>query len=509
MSANTNRIAKNTLLLYVRMIIVMLVSLYTSRLVLQALGVDDFGLFGVVGGVVGLLTFFNRTMEKSTQRFLNISMVEGKESLGSIFASSITVHLLMVGVFFALSESIGLWFLNTKVNIPEGRELAANMVYQTTVLTLCTSFMTLPYSAAVIAFERMSFFAIISIVDAFLKLCIAWFLLANSCDRLILYGFLILAMTLLNFAMYFFYCRFKYSVLKFRLSLDINNFKRIFSFVGWTLVGQSAIVGCNQGNVVLVNMFHSVVANAAMTVGNQVNHAILGLTTNFQTAFNPQITKSYAAKDFTYLKSLVYTTSKFSYCILLVVALPIAFNIDTVLNLWLKEVPLMSNEFAVLFLVNGMLNALSSPFNFTVLSSENIKNFQIITAILYLLDIPITFLIFSMGFPPTAVLWVKIGVMIAIVFVRIRFASSVVPNISLISYIHEILLPLSFTSFISISLAFGLNSRIDVFYERLMYTILIEAICILLIWFICFKANERTTILKMIKSKTKKYVTKK
>ena len=491
------------------MIIVMLVSLYTSRVVLQALGIDDFGLFSVVGGVVGLLTFFNRTMEKSTQRFLNISMVESEDSLGNIFASCITVHLMMVLVFFLLSETLGLWFLNEKVNIPEGREFAANMIYQTTILTLCTSFMTLPYSAAVIAFERMSFFAIVSIVDSFLKLCIAWMLLVNSGDRLILYGFLILTMTLLNFVLYFFYCRYKHSVLKFSLSFNKNNFKRIFSFVSWTLVGQSAIVGCNQGNVVLVNMFHSVVANAAMTVGNQVNHAILGLTTNFQTAFNPQITKSYAAKEFSYLKSLVYTTSKFSYCILIVVALPIAFNIDMVLNLWLRDVPNMSNEFAVLFIVNGLLNALSAPFNFTVLSSENIKNFQITTALLYLLDIPVTYILFSMGYPPTAVLWVKICVMVSIVFVRIKYASLVVPNITIISYVLEILLPLTITSFILISLALFLNSRIDVLYERLILTFFIEMLCITLVWFVCFKSNERSTILKMIKLKQKKYVAKK
>ena len=479
------------------MIFVMLVGLYTSRVVLQALGIDDFGLFNVVGGVVGLLTFFNRTMEKSTQRFLNIAMVKGdEEGLGAIFASSVTVHLLIAGLFLLMGETVGLWFLNEKVNIPEGRELAAIIVYQATVLSVCATFISLPYSAAVIAYERMTFFAVVSIVDVILKLCIAWLLLLHTGDRLALYGVLLLLMNIFNALMFYVYCKRKHPVLKFRLSFNKENFEKIFSFVSWTLVGQFSVVGCNQGNVLLVNMFYSLAANAAMSVGNQVNNAIVSLTTNFQTAFNPQITKSYANGDYVYLKSLVYSTSKISYCILFVVALPIAFNIDWILDLWLTEVPDLSNAFAILFMVNGIINALSMPFNFTVLSSDNIRNFQIATAIVFLADIPITYFLFTIGMPPTTVLWVKIAVITVILFVRIYYASKVVPTINFISYGRSTLLPLLIMTTIIIGMANLLNTIASTISLRTMYSLVLELICFALIWFMCFKKTERDTILK-------------
>ena len=501
MGNNTKRIAKNTLVLYVRMIFVMLVSLYTSRVVLQALGVDDFGLFNVVGGVVGLLTFFNRTMEKSTQRFLNISMVEGDDSLGSIFASCITVHIIIAISFLIVGETVGLWFLNTKINIPEGRELAANIVYQATVFSLCTTFMSLPYSATVIAYEKMTFFAVVSIVDSVLKLGIAWLLLVCSTDRLVLYGILLLLMNILNLGMFVLYCRKKYPVLKFRLSFSKNNFKKIFGFVSWTLVGQFAVVGCNQGNVVLVNMFHSLIANAAMSVGNQVNHAIASLTTNFQTAFNPQITKSFAEKDYSYLKSLVYTTSKISFCILFVVALPIAFNIDWVLDVWLDTVPEFSNTFAVLFIVNGIINAISMPFNFTVLSSGNIRNFQIATAIIFLLDLPVTYVLFSLGMPATTVLWVKIGVITIMCFVRVYYASTVVDAIKIGAVCKDVLLPMFITAGITLLSCYFANMYADSQSVRFIYTLLVELVCVVMIWFVCLRKSERASLVNLIRSR--------
>lgn len=501
-SDNSKRIAKNTIILYIRMIFVMLVSLYTSRVVLQALGVDDFGLFNVVGGVVGLLTFFNRTMEKSTQRFLNIAMVKGNDGeLGDIFASSVTVHLLIAGLFLLMGETIGLWFLNAKVNIPEGRELAANIVYQATLLSVCATFISLPYSAAVIAYEKMTFFAVVSLVEVILKLGIAWLLLMHEGDRLSLYGVLLLLTNILNAFMFFAYCKKKYPILKFRLSLNRENFKKIFGFVSWTLVGQFSVVGCNQGNVLLVNMFYSLAANAAMSVGNHVNNAIVSLTTNFQTAFNPQITKSYADGDYGYLKALVYSTSKISYCILFVVALPIAFNVDWILDLWLKEVPVLSNAFAILFMINGIINALSMPFNFTVLSSDNIRNFQLATATVFLADIPITYFLFSIGMPPTTVLWVKIAVITAILFVRIYYASKVVPTIDLLSYGRSTLLPLLIMTVLVIGLAFILNNIASTILLRILYSLVIELFCFVLIWFMCFKKSERETILKKINIK--------
>lgn len=497
-SSNTKRIAKNTIVLYVRMIVVMLLSLYTSRLILQALGVDDFGLYSVVGGVVGFLTFFKGTMNKSTQRFLNTSMVKGDGALSGIFASSITIHLLIVIVFLVLGETVGLWFLNSKIQIPEGRELAANIVYHASLLSFCTAIITIPYSAAVIAYEKMTFLAVVSIIDAVLKLCIALLLLNSSGDKLILYGSLLMCIQLLNFLIYFFYCRKKYSILKFRISFEKDKIKEISSFVSWTLVGQFAVVGCNQGNVILVNMFHSLAANAAMSVGNQVNMAITNLTTNFQTAFNPQITKSFAEENFGYLNKLVNTTSKMSFSILFVVALPLAFNIDWVLDIWLDTVPTLSNAFAILFIVNGIVNAISMPYNYAVLSSGNIKYFQIVTALVFILDLPIAYLLFDIGMPPVTVLWVKIGIIFTMLFVRFYFASRVVQSLKISLVCKKVLLPILFSAAVPVALSFVLNGVAKTAVMRIILTIPIELVSLTMLWFVCFAKEERQILISMV-----------
>lgn len=498
--SNTRRIAKNTIVLYVRMIIVLLITLYSSRIVLKALGVDDFGLYNVVGGIVGLLTFFNGTMSKSTQRFLNIAMVKGDQSLKSIFVSSITIHLIIAFVFFIIGETLGLWFLNSKANIPENRELAANFIYHTTVSSFCISIITIPYRAAVIAYEKMSFLAIVSVVDALLKLFIAFMLLENSSDRLVIYGFLLFGVTIINFVLYYIYCKKNYPILEFKIKYNNENFAQIFSFISWTFLGQMAVMGCNQGNVVLVNMFHPLAANAAMSVGSQVGNSINNLTTNFQTAFNPQITKSFAEKNYDYLQKLVYTTSKISFCVMFAIALPLAFNIDWVLKLWLDTIPHLSNTFAVLFLVNGIVNAISMPFNFTILSSGNIKNFQIVTAVVFLLDLPVTYLLFNFGMPATTVLWVKIGVISVMFFVRVYYASLVVQTISFISVCVSVLLPMLIVSGLSILLCIFFITIAYTQWIRIVITIVIEFAFFIMVWFICLSKNERTSFVNILKN---------
>lgn len=500
-SSNTKRIAQNTVILYIRMIVVTLISLYTSRIILKALGVDDFGLYNVVGGVVGLLAFLNVTMSKCTQRFLNVGMVEGVDSLEGVFASSITVHLLFSLLLLLLGETLGQWFLNTKVTIPNDRLIAANIVFQASILTCCVSIISIPYRAAVIAYEKMSFIAVVSIIDAILKLSIAFFLLYSPVDRLAWYGCLLVGIALLNFVMYFVYDKLKYPSLKFRISFDKMNFKRIFSFVSWSLIGESAVVICNQGNVILVNMFHSLTANAAMTIGSQINHSITNLTANFQTAFNPQITKSYAEHNWDYLKRLVYSTSKISFCILFVVTLPIAFNIDFVLDVWLDTVPILSNSFAILFMVNGIINALSAPFHFVTLASGKIRVFQIVSALVFLSDIPIVYALFKMGLPPTTVMWVKIGTIVAILFIRIYFASKNVPSIHMQSYFTSTLLPIVCVSSFSLFVFYLFNRLASSFYSRIIFTVLLILVSAVALWLICLNHNERRLVMNIVRKK--------
>lgn len=499
--SNTKRIAKNTVILYIRMVMVMLIALYTSRVVLKALGVSDFGLYNVVGGVVGLFGFLRVTIAGASQRFMNFEMVKEGGNPNAVFRSCWTIHIIIALIVLFLAETIGLWFLNAKINIPEGREFAANIVYQTTIASLFATILSIPLSAIIVAHEDFKIYAFISVFETLLKLGIAFLIMADDGDRLVLYGFLIMAASFLHFFIYLIYSAKKYDEVGFRLLFDRDRFKEIFSYVGWSLVGQIAIVGCNQGNSLLVNMFHSVIANAAMTVGIQVNGAVTSLSSNFQAAFKPQITKSYAGNDFDYLKYLIYTTSKISYCLLFVVAIPIMINIDFILDIWLDEVPVYSNIFCVLYLVNGILNALSEPLSYGVAASGRIKWFQITTAIVYLSDLFILYFLFRMGMPPATAMWVKISIMVVILFVRLYFSSEVVPSIMIKSYYKQVLMPLLFMSLPCIIIALIMGQFFHSISLRVLLTTVVFLINLFFVWYIALSKNERSTLVNMVKSK--------
>lgn len=498
-SANNKLIVKNTIVLYARMVVVLLISLFTSRIVLKALGVEDFGLFGVIGGLIGLFAFLQSSLSKATQRFLNVEMVAENGSLKDVFRTSWTIHLLIVLVIIVLAETIGLLFLNSKINIPQGREFAAGVIFQTTVISLCLSVLQTPFNASVVAHEDMTFFAIVSIAETILKLVIAYMILKTSYNHLIVYGILLTIVSLLSFSAYYLYCSRKYKEISILPLYNKQRFGEVFGFVSWTLVGQIAIVGCTQGTSVLMNMFHSVIANAALTVGNQVSNAVTNLSSNFQMAFNPQITKLYAEHENNELKKLVFTTSKISFCLLFVVSLPLCLNIDFILDIWLDKVPKFSNIFCVLLIANNIINALSAPLNFCVLSSGNIKWFQIVTAAFYLTDIAIVYILFKNGYPPVTALWVKVVIMFAILLVRLFFANRVIPEIDLVSYSKSILLPLGFVTAISTFLGLLLAGYFNTLFIRLTLTTFVFLVSLFLIWFFALNKEQRIYIKKLIK----------
>lgn len=503
---SNKRLVKNTFILYIRMAVVLLISLYTSRLVLKALGISDFGLFGVIGGVIGLFAFLQSSLSKATQRFVNVEMVKEDGHLKEVFRTSWTVHLIIVIFILLLVETIGLWFLNAKINIPEGREFAANILFQVTVLSLCLSVLQTPLSACVIAHEDMSFFAVISIIEAFLKLGIAFVIINSESDRLILYGILLLGISFFNILAYFSYCRRKYIEISVRPYYNKEMFMKVSNFVGWTLVGQVAIVLCTQGTSVLINMFHSVIANAALNVGNQVSNAVTNLTSNFQMAFTPQITKSYAEGKYLELKKLVFTTSKISFFLLFVVSLPICLNINFILEIWLEEVPIHSGIFCVLLIVNNIINALSAPLNFSILATGRIKWFQIVTSVFYLVDILIVYVLFKIGLSPATALWVKVGVMFLILLVRLFYAHREISEIKIISYIREVIAPLTIVALICSVVGMLASYYFNTIIIRIVLTICIFIFSVILFWIVALDNNQRTSIVNLIKTK---YVRKK
>lgn len=444
-STNSQRIISNTIILYIRMLIIMVVSMYTARVLLDALGVEDYGLYNVVGGVVSLFAFLMSSMASATQRFLSFYIGKGNdEELRDVFSMSLTTHLFIALIVVLLAETLGLWFLNTYIQIPDGRLHAANIVYQFVIASLFLNIVIVPYSACVIAHEKIQYYAYITIFDAIAKLLIAFYLLTCQTDKLCIYGLLLFVITLLDLLFYCILCRRYFIETKYRFFYDKRLFMNLFSFSGWTILGQSAVVGANQGTSILINMFHSVVYNAALGVANQLNGALNGLVSNFQTAFQPQITKSYAASEFDYMNRLIHNASKMSFFLLFVVAVPVAINIEWLLDLWLKEVPPLTGQFCILFMIASLFNSIGGPLWMSVFATGKIKNYQICVFIIYLLSILVIYLLFKFGAGPSIAVAITTLVSIVLLVARILYAKLLLPFFSIKNFVCKVLFPLAY-----------------------------------------------------------------
>lgn len=420
--SNSKRIAKNTIFLYIRMLILMLVSLYTSRVVLAALGVEDYGIYNVVGGIVVLFTFINNAMITSTQRFLNYELGKNDQlQAQKVFSISLNIHILIAIFIFLLCETIGLWFLNTTIQYPESREFAVQVTYQLSVITTCVKIIRAPYNAAIIAYERMSFYAYLSILEAVLQLGIVFLLIAYNSDRLILYSILLCIVAIVVNLCYYAYCRTKFNICNYKLYRDKSLYKQLLSFSGWSLFGSVANVGATQGLNMLLNVFFGVTVNAAMGIATQVNTAVASFVSSFQTAFNPQIVKSYAAGDYDYFIKLILSTSKYSYLLLFIIAFPIYVCCPEVLNIWLTEVPDYAVSFCRLMLIFALLDALQGPLWYSVQATGKIKTYQILMSLMILANLPIAYVCLKLGYSPSSVLAVRCIINLATLFVRLWY----------------------------------------------------------------------------------------
>ena len=410
-SQDNKRIAKNTLLLYFRMILIMAVTLYTSRVVLDALGVEDFGIYNIVGGVVVLFSFLNSAMASATQRFLNYELGRGDiHEVQRVFSMSMTAHLSIAALVLLLAETIGLWFVWSYIKVPPGRETAAIWCYQFSVLTSCIQIVRIPYNACIIAYERMSFYAYISILEVVLRLLVVFPLLLDGFDRLVLYSLLMSVVALLVLYLYKTVCNRRFPVSRYRFFWDSSLYKKLMSFSGWSLFGGVANVGAQQGLGIVLNIFFGVAVNAAMGIANQVSQAVYSFVSNFQTAFNPQIIKSYAAGDRAHFEKLLFYGSKYSYFLLFLLSLPVLLNCDFLLSVWLKEVPPHAAAFSELIILFLLLDALSAPLWIAVQAMGNIRNYQLMISCIILLSLPLGYVALKLGMPPESVLVVRVVV---------------------------------------------------------------------------------------------------
>lgn len=390
---SNKRIVKNTLFMYLRMLLTMVVSLYTSRVVLRTLGVDDYGIYNIVGGVVVLFTFINSAMASGTQRHLSYEL--GKKDEGNItevFSACLKIHFLLAAVIFILAETIGLWFLNTQMNFPASRMEAVNWVYQFSILGCVASIVRVPYNAAIVAYERMSFYAYMGIIEAVLKLVVVYLLLLFAMDKLILYSILMFAVILLITLWFILFCHKNFERIRIVKVPDRQLYRKLVSFSGWALFGSVANVGLQQGINIIINIFYGVALNAAVGVANQVNSAISNFVHGFQQALNPQLVKSQAGEDKARQFQLICESSKLSFFIMFVMAFPLMVNLEYVLTLWLGEYPAHTVGICNMIIIGALIECLSGPLWVTIFATGNIKTYQIVISSILLLNIPVSYI---------------------------------------------------------------------------------------------------------------------
>lgn len=399
MSATDNkRIAKNTLLLYCRMLISIPIGFYTSRVILNALGVIDFGIYNVVGGIVGTLSVLNGAMAGATQRWITIALGEGDEAnLKKVFSVGLTAQLIIGLLIFFVIETIGLWYLYEHAVIPEERMNAAFFVFQVSAVTMFLTILNVPFNGAIIAHEEMGAFAFFSIVEVIMKLVICLVLSYTLADKLILYSVLLFASYLLNFSAIQLYCKKHFVEAKIRLGWDKKMYKEMWTLAFWTISGNMAYVGYTQGVTLLVNMFFGPAMNAAVGVASQASNIINQFSSNFQMALNPQITKNYAQRNYKDMHALIYRSAKYSYFLMLIFTVPLFYEAPYLLKLWLGNVPTHSVGFMRIGLFIAMIMAVRNPLTIAAMANGNLKKYQLIVNGILLLICPLLYLIYLMG----------------------------------------------------------------------------------------------------------------
>lgn len=404
-TSNNKRIAKNTIFLYIRMMIIMLVTLFTSRIILQSLGVEDYGIYNLVGGVTSMFTFLNGALSDATQRYLTFEIGRGKEgNVNKIFSLCMILHIIMAVIVVIITEIIGLWFMYNKLQIPAERMDAAFWVFQFSVASMFIMFVSVPYNALIIAHERMKAFAFISIFTTGINLLIAYALfLSGSFDRLILYGFLLFVLQIITRLIYNHYCRRNFEESKFRLIWDSAKVKELAGFMSWTIIGNISYITYTQGLNLLLGMFFLPVVNAARGIAIQVQSAANQFVRSFQTAINPQITKTYAANDYEAMYTLVCRGSRFSSFLLMIPIVPIIVGTPILLNMWLTEIPDYTCDFIRIILLTSWINGLSNPLGISNMATGNIKLYQLTVATIKLLILPIAYVCLQLGYSPVSV----------------------------------------------------------------------------------------------------------
>lgn len=491
-TANNRRIAKNTLLLYFRTFLIMLITLYTSRVVLHVLGVEDYGIYNVVGGVVAMFSVISGSLSAAISRFITFELGKGNaERLKRIFSTSVNIQLGISLLVFAVGEVVGVWFLNHKMNIPPERLLAANWVLHCSLLSFVINLISIPYNACIIAHERMKAFAYVSILEASLKLGIVYLLLVSPFDKLSTYAVLLVVVALLVRLAYGIYCKRQFAECTYHFIYDKGIVKEMTGFAMWNFFGNTAYIFNTQGVNILINVYFGVTVNAARGIATQVEGAVMQFVGNFTTAVNPQITKSYAADDKAYMFRLVCMGAKYAYFLLLLFVVPIVLEADTILALWLKVVPDYAPLFLRLSLFGSLVFLLGNTMYTAAAATGKIRRYQFWVTIVGCLVFPLTWLAYKAGNPVYVTYLVYIGIYLALVFVRLYILKGLL-GFPVMTFIREVMLRLLLVTPFAFLIPWTVAYYVEPSFGRLLLTCILSffSTCIC-IYFGGLKSAER------------------
>ena len=495
-SSANKRIAKNTLVLYVRMLFTMGISLFTSRVILQTLGVEDYGISSVVGGVISMFTFINAAMVSSTQRYLNFELVRGDANqLRSVFSTSLQIHALIALAIIVLSETVGLWFLNEKLVIPEARMTAAMWVYQCSILSCAVSIMSTPYNAVIVAHEKMSAFAYISILDVSLKLLVVYLLVVLPFDKLIILAILNLLVQLFIRYIYTLYCHRHFPESYFQFWFNKTLFKEMFGFAGWSFWGNLAAILYTQGLNMMLNIFFGPIVNAARGIAVQVQSAVQQFVGGFQTALNPQITKNYASNNLPQMHSLMFRSARFSFLLLFFLSLPVLMETNFILTLWLKTVPDDAVVFTQIMICISLIYTTANPCIIANQATGKVKIYQMVVGGILLLILPISYVVLKLGAPAYSVFIVHFCIESLAQFSRMYMLRKLI-HLPLWQYMKNIYIPIVSTVVIAIILPLVVRMQVA---EGWLRFLAVGFTCVLSVgassYFIGFTKQERVFFL--------------
>lgn len=496
MEQNNRRIAKNTIVLAVQQSLSLIVALYTSRVIIQALGVEDFGIFNVIAGFVTMFAFLNVSMNNAVQRFYNYEYGKnGENGANVVFNNAIVIQLVLSIVIMLLIETIGLWYLYNELVIPENSFYSAFWVYQFSSFSLLFIIMQIPFSAAIAAHERMLCFASVSILDSILKLIVAIAIKQITGDRLLIYGFLLFLISVSDFLIYAIYAIRNFSEIRLSRIHDLSSLKQMLTFSGWNFFGSFAGVAKEQGVNLVLNYFFGPVINASRGIAYQVSGALKSFVSTVMISGRPQLTQSYAQHNYKRTIQLMFNLSKASFLILLLFSIPVIINIDYILNVWLStEIPQYTGIFVNLVIVMSLIEALSPPISFVVHASGRMAKYQLINSSITILIIPVSYIFLKMGADAVSVFWLGILFQVLCQISSILILKSII-SYSILEYMRSVIIPLLYVIIISSSVVWFSRGLFYDGFLRLICTTIASTCCIIISsYFFVFDTNEKLVI---------------